>query len=179
MVPRHWVLRRTYSSDDNHLPPQKKKKKTYYTAQDRNQTNSHPNIMRNNMPNEDHQTFYSLPHSPRTIFLSIGCAATSYILTNNLTKPLSPLMHNIFNFIRAASLSIILSSCVYAVIFDPETAYTTERLVEGNGKRGCAITAKRPLIGLEGYKYHQKTPEHLKDVWVDGVRHEKALVRIG
>ena len=135
--------------------------------------------MRNNMPNENHQTFYSLPHSPRTIFLSIGCAAISYILTNNLAKPLSPFLYNISSFIRAASLSVILSSCAYAVILDPETAHTTERRVEGNGKRGRVITVKRPLIGLEGYKYRQKTPEHLGDVWVDGVRHEKALVRIG
>lgn len=132
--------------------------------------------MRDNTPNEDHQAFYSLPHSPRTIFLLIGCAATSYILMNNLTKPLSPLMCNISSFIRA---SVILSSCAYAFIFDPETVYTTKRRVEGNEKRGRAITVKRPLIGLEGHKYSQKTPEHLGDVWLDGARHEKALVRIG
>lgn len=151
-----------------------------YRSQTNSQTiNNEPEVMRNNMTNEDYQTFYFLPHSSRTIFLSIGCAATSYILMSNLTKPLSSLMHNISSFIRAASLSVILSSCAYAVIFDPETAYTTEVRVEGNGKRGRVITVKRPLIGLEGYEHREKTPEHLGNVWVDGVRHEKALVRIG
>lgn len=87
-------------------------------------------IMRNNTPNEDHQTFYSLPHSPRTIFVSISCADT-YILMNNLTKPVSPFMCHISSFICAASLSVILSSCAYAVVFDSETVYTTKRRVEG------------------------------------------------
>lgn len=130
------------------------------------------------MPNEDHQAFYSLPHSPRTIFLSTGCVAT-YILTNNLTRPLYSFLYNISGFIRAANLSVIPSSCAYAVVFDPETANITERRVEGNGKRRRVITVKRLLVELEGYKYREKSPEHLGDVWLDGVRHEKALVRIG
>lgn len=69
-------------------------------------------------------------------------------------------------------------------MFDPNTAYTTERQVRGDGEDGSGggrarvIKVKRPFFAFKSLKLYVDTPEEMGDVWFDGVRYEMAFFEI-
>lgn len=70
------------------------------------------------------------------------------------------------------------------IIFDPNTAYITERQVGGDGEdesgsgRARVTKVKRPFFAFKSLKLYVDTPEEIGDVWFDGVRYKRAFFEI-
>lgn len=83
-------------------------------------------------------------------------------------------------------MGIICTVCFLAIIFDPSVfRWPSTRAVEGNGYGtgeggGSAedrqlVTVIRPIIGFRLFEYRVET---VGWGWIDGKKHEKAIVRI-
>lgn len=143
------------------------------------------------MASENQQIFYSPPHGTRWFAGSIGFWITLYICLN-ITAPHAPFHIDLREpylsiFLNALSIGCLIDIvllCVLTIMFDPNTAYTTERQVRGDGEDGSGggrarvIKVKRPFFAFKSLKLYVDTPEEMGDVWFDGVRYEMAFFEI-
>lgn len=77
--------------------------------------------------------------------------------------------------------------CLLAIVTDPDMEVYSKRRIKENGHGGekghnngqeQEVTIVRPLLGFERWKIRFVTPEALGGSWIDGVRHEEALIKI-
>lgn len=144
-----------------------------------------------NMVSENQQVLYSPPHGVPWLADSIGFWITLYVCLN-IIAPHAPFHIDL----QETYLSIFLNSlcigcliniallCVLSIMFDPNTAHTTEKQVGGNGEDGSGsgisrvIKAKRLFFAFKRLKLCVDISEEMGDVWYDGVWYEGAFFEI-
>lgn len=135
------------------------------------------------------QTFYTLPYAPSYLFMSIGFAVASYTIFSALTEP-----YTILTVIRTFEIAFISGICIFAVLFDPATTFSTKKQIvdsegnpdvaasgengEGGRGEGRTVTIIRPLVGLKHLKYCLDTNDMLENLRSDGVLYGEALFEI-
>lgn len=111
----------------------------------------------------------------------------SYVLANCLVGTYPPTVTTVARVVCYIELGFIAALWVIGIVLDPETTIRTVRRVgasiegyeDGSGFGGVRVVeVKRPLVGFKKLEYQVRTPEAFGYIWVDGVRHEKAFIRI-
>lgn len=134
------------------------------------------------------QTFYHRTYYPHRAFIGILFMIITYICCTSINAFASPSPYFRFglNFISGFALAFIIAECVWLVIVDPDMSWTTTRWVRGVADGGEAserrvsrkVRVKRPIVGYACMRYYVESPEGDGEVWVDGYRHEEALLQL-
>lgn len=132
----------------------------------------------------NYQIIYIRPYHVSFVWGIIACLTLAFVYVHYLVgvnyAAQSPFILGIY----AGSVVLV---CLLASITDPDTEfYFKKRIKEyrDGGEKGDAdgkereVTIVRPLIGFERWKVRCVTPEALGDSWIDGFRHDEALIRI-
>lgn len=134
-----------------------------------------------------HQVLYSPPYLPSRIFgLIILLSSIFFYVYVQVRYSVGLIAISVI-----VCLAILINICMWAILFDPNVVYwTSKRVVEGttgdeerggdgdgDGERRV-VHVKRPIIGYEDRRMDLETPEWMGNIWLDGYRHEQAIIRI-
>ena|SRR5699024_9705378 len=129
------------------------------------------------------QIFYNRPYSLTILFIYIAVVTAIYSVCEASIAVEAP---SLLKAYLKWHVGIVCTVCFLAIILDPSVfRWSSTRVIGGNGydtgEGGVSaedrqlVTVVRPIIGFRLFEYRVET---VGCVWIDGKKHENAIVRM-